>query len=119
MRRYRTKIKSNVAKDKEIKQKDRERQLAKRSVEKSRREKELAREKERIRKAKQRAKTGSGSESGSKQNPRSLVKAALRRQQCRLIVKLTNKKKRHLLPRQSPLFHSCHTLHQHRNHNSN
>ena len=45
MRRYRTKIKSNVAKDEEIKQKDRERQLAKRSVEKSQREKELAREK--------------------------------------------------------------------------
>ena len=34
IRRYRTKIKSNMAKDEEIKQKDRERQL--RSVEKSR-----------------------------------------------------------------------------------
>ena len=54
-----------MAKDEEIKQKDRERQLAKRSVEKSQREKELAREKERIRKSKQRAKTGLGSESGS------------------------------------------------------
>lgn len=91
-----------MAKDEEIKQKDRERQLAKRSVEKSRREKELAREKERIRKAKQRAKTGSGSESGSKQNPRSLVKAALRRQKCRLIVKLTNKKKKTSSPKATP-----------------
>ena len=42
-----------MAKDEEIKQKDRERQLANRSVGKSWREKESAREKEKIRKAKQ------------------------------------------------------------------